>query len=232
MSRYTVAYSAFLERLDEVDRLLKMAVRFERDNALANAPEIDALCRGAVVLLSSHMEGFVKEIGELVLTRIYSQKVCRSDVSNLVSYHASRDIISEIRDTSNAESISDKIIGLFERDLNLWEQNGPFPDPIPEDRFNKSFSSPSFNKVSSYMNRFGYSLFKRDLKATLKGDYLPCRNMVDHVVDVRNKIAHGDPSVSKTPSDLFEAVQTIKTFCRATDDVVAGWCKLNICSIR
>lgn len=232
MARYTSAYSALVVRLGEVETLLRMARGFERKNATRYAQEINALCRGAIVLLSSHIEGYTKEVGELTLAKIYEQSVCRSKISNIVSYHASHDIISGIKDTSDAEKLALKIVTFVERDLSIWEQTGPHPEPISEDRFNKSFSSPSFQKIASYINRFGYSEFKRDLSRTMKGDYLPAKNLIDHIVDIRNKIAHGDPIMSKTPTDLLETIPMVKKFCRTTDDLFAAWCKTNICSIR
>jgi hypothetical protein len=232
VARYTAAYSALVVRLGEVETLLQMAKVYERDDARIYAKEINALCRGAIVLLSSHIEGYTKEVGELTLAKIYEKSVCRSKISNIVSYHASRDIISEIKDTSDADKLALKIVNLFERDLPLWEQTGPHPEPISEDRFNKSFSSPSFQKIASYISRFGYAEFKRDLNTTMRGDYLPAKNLIDHIVDVRNKIAHGDPMISKTPTDLLETIPVVKNFCRTTDDLFATWCKANICSIR
>lgn len=189
-----------------------MARGFERKNATRYAQEINALCRGAIVLLSSHIEGYTKEVGELTLAKIYEQSVCRSKISNIVSYHASHDIISGIKDTSDAEKLALKIVTFVERDLSIWEQTGPHPEPISEDRFNKSFSSPSFQKIASYINRFGYSEFKRDLSRTMKGDYLPAKNLIDHIVDIRNKIAHGDPIMSKTPTDLLETIPMVKNY--------------------
>jgi hypothetical protein len=209
-----------------------MAKSFERDDPAKYASEINALCRGAVVLLSSHIEGYTKEIGEITLAKIYEKSVCRSKLSNNISYYASRDIISEIKNTEGAEKLSPKIVNLIERDLSLWEQVGPHPQPISEDRFNKSFSSPSFQKIASYIARFGYTEFKRDLKTQMKGDYLPAQNLIDHIVDVRNKIAHGDPIISKTPTDLLDTIPMVKNFCRNTDELFADWCKINICNIR
>jgi len=232
VARYTAAYSALVIRLGEVETLLQLAKANEREDATKYAQEISALCRGAIVLLSSHIEGYTKEVGEITLSKIFEKSVCRSKISNIVSYHASRDIISEIKDTSDAEKLAQKVLNLVERDKSIWQQFGPHTEPISEDRFNKSFSSPSFQKIATYINRFGYSEFKKDLKATMQGDYLPAKNLIDHIVDVRNKIAHGDPAMSKTPSDLLETIPMVKKFCRTTDDLFAGWCKTNLCIIR
>lgn len=232
MARYTTAYSALIIRLVEVEILLKMARRLERVSAIENADKVSALCRGAVVLLSSHLEGYTKEVGELTLSKVYEKNVCRSKISNLVSYHASRDIISEIKDTTDSGKLATKIVDLINRDISLWEQTGPHPSPISEERFNNSFSSPSFNKIASYINRFGYSEYKRDLGTKLGGSYQATRNLINHIVDTRNQIAHGDATASKTPGDLLDIIPSIKLFCRSTDDLFAAWCSENLCKIR
>lgn len=232
MSRYTIAYSALVERLVEVETLLGMAKALEREDAPSFSKEINALCRGSIVLLSSHLEGYTKELGELTLERIFEKSVPRSKISNLVSFHASRDIIFEIKDTSDSLKLASKIVALISRDLALWEEHGPHPEPISEERFNKSFSSPSFDKIASYIGRFGYADFKRDLGFLLKSDYAMTKNMIDHIVDVRNKIAHGDSTISKTPNDVISAIPIVKLYCRSTDDLFATWCKSSLCSIR
>ncbi len=209
-----------------------MARDLERQDPITCAQKINALCRGAFVLLCSHIEGYTKEIGELTLARIFEQSVCRSRITNVLSYYISHDLISEIRDTSDREKIAAKVVKLIERDLSMWEQHGPHPAPIPEDRFNKTFASPSYEKISAYFGRFGYTEYKRDLGRNLKGDLLPVKNLINHIVDIRNKIAHGDPSVSKTPADLSDAIPIVKQFCRATDTCFADWCKTNLCRIR
>lgn len=232
MARYTGAYSAFVERISEVEVLLRMASDFERTNPTDNSQKINALCRGSIVLLSSHIEGYVKEVGELTLTRIYDREICRSKVSNLISYHASRDIIAEIKDTSDSNKIAKKVVSLIDRDLMLWEQTGPYAEPISESRFNKTFSSPSFQKIAAYIRRFGYTEYKKDLGSRLEANYPIVRNLIDHVVDTRNQIAHGDPTISKTPTDLTDAIPLLKMFCRETDDLFAAWCRENLCTIR
>ena len=61
---YTSSYSAFLARLDEVELLVRFAAQKERVDAVTMRAEINALCRGAVILLSSHVEANVKELAK------------------------------------------------------------------------------------------------------------------------------------------------------------------------
>ena len=69
MTKYSRAYSGLIPRLVEVEHLTRSAARLERLGAVANRPLIDAQCRGAIVLLNSHLEAFVKELGEVALDR-------------------------------------------------------------------------------------------------------------------------------------------------------------------
>jgi hypothetical protein len=70
------------------------------------------------------------------------------------------------------------------------------------------------------------------LAHALKGDYNVMVNMVDHLVDTRNKIAHGDTMATKTPKDVEEMARIIRKYCGVTDTVFAAWCKKNLCPIR
>lgn len=232
MSRYTVAYSAFITRLAEVDTLLAMAKALETSDPIGNSVKTNAICRGAIVLLCSHVEGYVKELGELTLAKLTEQQICRSKIPNSVAYHVSKNFVADIKDTADTAKIADHIFNLIDSDLGFWGSSGPLEVQIPEDRFNKGFASPSFRKIATYLGRFGYAEYKRDLGFNLTGDFQVCKTLIDHIVDARNKIAHGNPTISKTPSDLMEAVKTTRQFCRATDNVFANWCRANLCTIR
>ena len=103
---------------------------------------------------------------------------------------------------------------------------------IPSDRFNKGFSNPAFKKVNSYFHRFGYDNFRSDFYRNLQAEARTTENMLNHLVDTRNNIAHGDPSATKTPDDLKEMIGIITRFCRVTDEIFGDWCKTEFCTIR
>jgi len=209
-----------------------MAKELEATDAVGNAEKTRAVCRGAIVLLCSHIEGYIKELGELTLAQLYEREICRSKIPHLVAYHVSKDLVSSIKDTSDTTRLATQLFDLINRDLPYWQSEGPIGSPFSEERFNKGFASPSFNKIASYFGRFGHVDYKRDLGFILAGDYATCKTLINHIVDIRNKIAHGNPSLSKTPSDLLDAASTVQVFCRSTDDVFAKWCKQNLCPIR
>jgi hypothetical protein len=232
MARYTSAYSSFVSRLTEVELLQRIAAMKEKIDPVKLRHEINAFCRGALVLLSAHLEAFIKELGEVTLTNLYLKAVSRNKLAAQFYYHISKDIIDDVKDTSEPVKITEKLFGFIQSDLLYWARVGPFPNPLPIDRFNSGFANPSFDKIRAYFNRFGYSNYKRDLNRILKANYQPTVNMVDHLVDTRNKIAHGDINITKTPLDLKEMLIIIRQYCIITDKVFANWCKDTLCAIR
>lgn len=232
MARYTSAYSSFVQRLDEIDILLRFSFAKERIDPVGLRNEINALCRGSIVLLSAHLEAFIKELGELALDSMHQKCVPRSAVASRFFYHLSKQIINEIQGASDQDKIADKVFSFIQNDLTYWSKTGPFPYALPTDQFNKGFSNPAYDKIKSYFNRFGYSEYQRDLGYALRAQYPSSINMVDHLVDTRNKIAHGDPAATKTPNEVRDMVTIIRKYCAATDAVFANWWRSNYCSIR
>lgn len=232
MARFTTAYVEFAARLAEVELLRRLAARKERRDPIGLRREINAMCRGAIVLLCAHVEAFIKELGEVVLDAVHTKAVSRARIAPRLYYHISKDILDEIQDTEDPGKIADKVFSFLKQDSAYWSQAGPFPQPIDAERFNKGFASPASRKIRSYFSRFGYSTYDNDLAATLKAQYKPTKNMVDHLVDTRNKIAHGDSTVTKTPTELQDMMRLVRLYCRTTDQVFASWCSTAMCKVR
>lgn len=232
MPRHTAAYSSFVDRLNEIFILTAIASKKERVDAIGHRKEINAFCRGAVVLLSSHVEAYVKELGECALQRFYDRGVDRSRMSDRIFFNISKEFVSDLKDASDHDKISERIFCFISSDLEFWSKSGAFSSQIPSEKFNKGFSNPAFGKIKTYFSRFGYDEYRKDLCRKLGRDALPAENMLDNMVALRNSIAHGDPSATRTPREIVEMVDIVKGFCRATDDVFSEWCKGKHCSIR
>jgi hypothetical protein len=232
MARYTRAYSAFTIRLEEIQLLYRLAATKEAEDPLANREEINALCRGSIVLLSSHLEAFIGGLGEIALDSLYGKAVSRDTLCAQFYYHISKDILREIKDTSDHRKISEKVFDFIQSDLPYWSRSGVFSQAIPTERFNIGFSNPSFKKIKKYFNRFGYEAYEGDFNTLLKASSVPTINMVNHLVDVRNKIAHGDQAATKTPREIETMTKTIRLFSKNTDSIFATWWKTSFCAIR
>lgn len=230
--RHTVAYRELKERFVEVEILVRAANEKERRSPIRHRHEINALCRGAIVLLCAHLEAYIKELGELAIDSLHANSVSREKIAPQFFFHISKSFIEELRETGDPEKSAEKVFLFLENDADLWLRKEPFPRPIPTDRFNRGFANPAFSKIQAYFGRFGYADYSSHLGARLRANYMPTKNMVDHLVDTRNKIAHGDPLATKTPSDVRQMMKMVKVFCQATDFIFSTWWRKNYCSIR
>ena len=232
MAQFTRAYSQLIVRLDEVELLTRLATSYEQKDAIGYRKEINALSRGAVVLLCSHLEAYVRKLGEIALDSLTAKAILRTKLASRVYYHISKDLLEGFRSTSDPEKAADRVFAFIDSDLEYWSRDGPFLRPVPVDRFNRGFANPAFKRIAKYFNRFGYEEYKRDLGRCLQASFLPTITMVDHLVHTRNKIAHGDFAESKTPGEVKDLASVTKSFCRATDSVFATWWRDSFCAIR
>lgn len=226
-------YSDFVERLAEVALLRKKArfLEISRDS-LTCGPEIRALCRASIVLLSSHVEAYVKELGEHTLDNLHSRNLPRTKLSKVFFYYVSRQRIDAIRDSVQPLAIAESVEEFVAKDVLFWSGDRALPSPVASTDFSKGFANPKFEKVQKYLLRFGYSEFRRDFYRELGRDALQVHNGIDAIVDTRNSIAHGDQSATKTPAEVKEFEDYARKFCRTTDDIFGKWCRKNLCSIR
>ena len=233
MARYTEAYSEFVNRLPEVEMLCKLAKQHQRAAGPFRGTEVvRPLCRAGVVLLSSHIEGYIEDLSEVILRKVSENDTSKNILAPKFLYYFSRDLIDEIGNTTNPDKIAAKVQVLFSRDQDIWSSDDKFREELASDRFVAGFSTPRFDEIRKFVGRFGYGDYRGDMGRQLRARYQPCINMVDNVVDQRNKIAHGDSVTTATPSDLVNMLELVRLFCRSTDVVVGNWFKTIGCPIR
>ena len=234
MARYTTAYSKFVFNLKEVQALHKFAKEQADGESMFNgsAAVRGALCRSAIVLLSSHVEGYIENLADIILYKIVEKRIRKTKLSPQFLYFLSKDLLDKICDTENPEGAAKKVQELFSRDYHIWDDSDYFGEDLQIDLFVSGFSNPKFVRIKRFFARFGYEDYSRDLGHNLKSNYKLCKNMVDNVVDQRNKIAHGDVTSTSTPRDLADMLELIQLYCRSTDEVIGGWFSKLGCPIR
>lgn len=233
MARYTHVYGEFVERLREIDILRVRAARLERSRqSYKYSQEIAALCRGGVVLLSSHIEAYVKELGEHAIDTMFQKGVCRSQLAPQFFYYVSRKKLEQIGASEDPAVVAQNVFKFISEHGHYWEATDPFRLPVLAQEFNSGFSNPAFKKVKSYLGRFGYSTFTADFDKYLTRDSRSTKDGLNQIVDARNAIAHGESSANKTPAELKYMMNTAKVFCRTTDTLFANWCSRQLCAVR
>ena len=233
MPRFTSCYSDFCDRLGEVELLRKTAAKLERGNdPIGHGDMISALSRSSVVLLSSHIEAFIRELCESALDKTYSHGVDRSRLHKKVFYYHSSKLLEQISETSDAEKSATLVMKFIVDESGHWGDSGPLPGPINSTAFLSGFANPRFKAIKKVFNRFGYQAYESDLRGVLQAQSNIVLNSLESTVDTRNKIAHGDPSATKTPSEIATLMAHTRIVCRGTDKVFADWCKSSLCNIR
>lgn len=233
MARYSSAYSDFIVRLKEVDKVASTARRYERMKPIGSqSSTVSALCRGGIVLLSSHIEGYITDINELILERILSKNIRISRLPDAFLYYHSRDILDEIADTTDPEAISKKVKNLFTRDSHIWDDGDFFTSQLDHKRFMKGFRTPKPKNIYTLLRRYGHQTVKSDIQQSLRGQFILHEANLENTVDSRNKIAHGDQSITKTPDDLRRLNGSVKTFCREIDKSICNWFRRKQCTLR
>ena len=241
MARYTEAYCLFTNDLKNIEHCLTLTARWSIDFRNPNFANINnTLCRASIVLLSSAMERYVKELAAIVLERVSQRRVTKRKLPDDFRYYLSADIVHGLNQSQDPRTMSKKIVSLFQRDSGIWSGEDTFPTELYNTHHEhfvqnvvRGIGSPRVKNLQSFMKRIGYQSYQTDMKRSLKERYLPYQNMVDLVIDRRNKIAHGDMRDAVTPADVTNMLRLTRLFFRETDVLVANWYRDTVgCAIR
>lgn len=175
------------------------------------------------MLLCSHIEGFVKELGMNAIVNIAAQRIPKTAFLEGFRYYLSRDFIKRIQNSQEPETIESIVMEMMQRDLHIWDDSTIYSSSLPAGVFVENIGSPNHKRIKKFFRRFGFKDFEHQLKSTLKGDFLSCFNMMRDVVLQRNQIAHGDFSTTGAPSDLEDMVTWADLYCRTADEIVCAW---------
>jgi hypothetical protein len=218
--------------LAEVRLIEFEAATLERRDPVANGARVSALARGGLVLLSSHLEAYVKGLVEETLEQIHRKQVPLQKLPKRAFYFATQDLLREIGQTSDPEKIGEKLLALQMRDGDNLRAVGPLANPFDWDVFEQGFSTPKIKYIAKFLKRVGYASLRADLSQRQTVEFQVITNSVDHLVDTRNAIAHGDQAIKKTPSELRDLRHKVQRFCRDLDDSYCSWCSAELCAIR
>jgi len=153
-------------------------------------------------------------------------------MADILFYHISRNRFEELFQKQDPKARAEWMFEFISQDLEYWSKSGRFANPIDPKIFNKGFATPRVGDIAKYLKRFGYNDYIKDLNHKLTASSLIIQNTINHMVDTRNSIAHGDNYITKTPTEVSEIISSTSLFCNTTDVVLGDWCKRKFCSIR
>ena len=243
MARYTRAYCSFTDDLKNIENFLKLTAHRSIDFRNPNIANVNNLVyRASIVLLSSAMEGYVKELAGIVLERVSKRRATKRKLKlpDDFRYYLSADIIWGIRQSQDPKKMTKKIVSLFQRDSGIWSGEETFPAKLYDTHHEyfvqnvvRGITNPRVENLQRFMKRIGYQNYQTDMRRSLKAHYLLYENMVNSVIDRRNKIAHGDMRDTVTSADVTDMLRLTRLFFRETDVLVANWYRDTVgCAIR
>lgn len=236
MARYTASYIKLVSRLSEINILCRLATSLEKDIPIGKwQDEIEAMCRGGVVLLSSHLEGYITDLNSVILTALSDPQVALNDFPDALVFHQVRDVFEQLKNTSDATKIGEKFRQLYYREkhfFNSMDGLESLPRVFNNEIAMQSLSTPKPLKIYKFFKRYGYSCLRGDIATTLTTSMLTHENLVLRTVQIRNDIAHGDDEIKETPTDLKLRLKSVKLYCRILDDSVANYFKCRGILIR
>jgi hypothetical protein len=218
------AYAELQSRLDEIRLLLNLCEE-EIPGTLGAArirQQNEALCRGAVVLLCSHMEGYFEDLSRDILdfhernqtplknlpislrvgetlrmsAKEFADKICSKEPKRrwelLCTVPCSRFISDDVRCET----------GMFDPDLHV-----------------KGFATPGSKETESLLEYFGFNdlwdeVLRRHGNSGLKIS-------LDAIVSRRLPIAHGDSSAKATKEDVCGYVENMDRLAQVVEKFVA-----------
>ncbi|MFO6429289.1 MAE_28990/MAE_18760 family HEPN-like nuclease [Erythrobacter sp. W302b] len=216
---YSRAFQKFEDRLEEVKHLKVLGnsrVRVIRKKLVDSSFHTNALIRAATVLLSSHIQGYVEDLAELLLERAIACGKNGDIMPDTFRYQYLKGEIKALRQSDDP----DKLVRAARR-LNaksdILDITKPLPSIEEDASYKDGFGNPTSTEIKKFLSRFGVKDLDISLKIYLKTQTYIAGNAVDQIIDRRTKIAHGDPSATLTPKDFLDYLNLVRKYCAAID---------------
>jgi hypothetical protein len=218
----SLAWRAYHAHLREIAQLLRAdpASAYGKSGAslVLSAHELllsAALCRGALVLTCSHLQGFFMSITQEYLEQIDKSSL---DVASL-PHGLKLELCLKFPYPASVHDQRDRAQLLHERYWVLWQDGKALPGGTLR---TDSLLDPSANPwPDSLIRLFRHTGVEVPEVLRAKGGNAWIAGVgrnVKELVQSRNKLAHGDESVSVTADDVRRLMQWSTRFARATDD--------------
>lgn len=210
------ALAAVLAGMQEVRDLLRANPTPLGD--LPGRPQVvRAINRASVVLLSSHLERYVRAVNEEAVAQVNQVTIVGSMLLERFRLQHSRDAIEMMLETQ-WDNRAIQLCGFVLTDAWLWG-NAPkgnleadrlvgwMKSPLP-DRINRLFELWGILDVFGKVTRRPHTRARLWMK-------------LNELVEKRNNIAHGDATTTATYQDVSSYLAAVRTFCLRADGVLA-----------
>ena len=212
------AHLVFQDRVREVIQLLRLC-DLESTPATPQKRRTDeALCRAAVVLLSSHMEGFFED---LVKDALQFHELNKTKISllplrlRLLQLRKALDLVDRGADERSWQNVT-----LIRESLFSDESKFCAIGAIDLECHTAGFANPGSNEVKDLLYSVGIPDIWTIILARKPGNVV-LRGSLDALVSRRNPIAHGDAGAKATVKDVIGYLKDMRRLVTEFDEVTS-----------
>jgi len=180
----------------EIGHLLRVLPK--RRRGISADPDVDkAIVRACIVLLTSHLEAYLKSINEEAIGYVNELGLTGDQVPLALRLKHSAEVIDSLAamQWGNRE---DALKQFVNSDACLWSNGAA---QFEAKRLTSGFKTPNPKWIKVYFERWGMpDVFSKITRSRAKRSHLWFS--IQSLADKRNNIAHGDASETATPSDV------------------------------
>jgi hypothetical protein len=208
-------------RLDEVTTLVALCpVDHSIGSRELNRSRERALCRSALVLLCSHMEGFFEDLIDDVIAfhEKNSTKVRNLPIALRVK-QAKALVVTLSGSSSDVRKW--EAIQTFRADHFYDESQACVSNMLDASLHTVGFASPGSSELESLFSSVGFTELWAEIAAWRSGYLL--KGTLDALVVRRHDVAHGKLNASITPSDITQYLLDMRALADSVDISVGEW---------
>lgn len=174
----------------------------------------NAICRGIIVLITSHLEGYFESLIADVIKCFTINGIKMGDIPESLKVKMLSDEVSNIRNENvqqvwnGIKTISSSVLVNDTRICSIGD--------IDEQIITRDFGQPGSKKIRKLLNYIGIDNIWSKVNANLS---INVNQVIDQLVLKRNKIAHGDAIESATSSDIRQIIKDIKNITKTIDKI-------------
>lgn len=218
------ALSSFQERMNEVTELMNLLTPENADLSTfkEQISRDNAICRAAIVLLCSHLQGFLEDL----VSDLISAYNCLANSPQLLPRElVVHQVVGELGKLSNTD--------IFKQFESLCEfVNHPLISAEPcklsmkASFITEKFGNPGTKNIESLFKSVGVRDVWGKLFEIEKNRLL--RDSLDSLVARRNEIAHGNYSANATKADLDRYVVNAKKLAEIFNSIISSSIELSL----
>lgn len=179
-----------------------------------------AIGRASVVILSSHLEGYVDSLNLEATTAVNGSGVAGERLPESLRLLHSRERLGTIAGTTWDSNNRARHVEDFVH-LEGWLWSTGTNGQLDPDQLVAWMSAPTPRRLVRYFRYWGVDdIFSRITRKSSTRAELWIR--IQELVDKRNSIAHGDIATAATKADVASYARAVRTFATRADKVLAS----------